>query len=63
MRFMNIKKIYESCQNDERLKILSLVSEYIEKYGNDKFAEVKTAPVSGKVLVRKIKDLYINEYE
>ena len=50
MRFMNIKKIHESCQNDERLKILSLVSEYIEKYGNDKFAKVKTAPVSGKVL-------------
>ena len=31
MRFMNIKKIHESDQNDERLKILSLVSEYIDK--------------------------------
>ena len=50
MRAINLENKYEVYKKEDRLKILSLVAEYIDKYGIDKFAKNKTAPVSGKVL-------------
>lgn len=50
MRLANLENKYQTYKKEDRLKILSLVSEYIDKYGIDKYAKAKTAPVSGKVI-------------
>lgn len=50
MKPVNLENNHENYQKEDRLKILNLVSDYIDKYGIDKFAKAKTAPVSGKVI-------------
>ncbi len=50
MKPASLENKYISYQKEDRLKILNLVSEYIDKYGTEKYAKIKTAPVSGKVI-------------